>query len=75
MSLCLCQSSAVDTSDYVGRPMNSFMLFSQEQRRLLHRQHGHVDNRTVSKLLGDKWAKLSDNEKRVYADRASQVLV
>ena len=31
------------------------------------------DNRAVSKVLGDRWTKLSDDEKRVYCDRANQV--
>jgi len=55
--------------------MNSFMIFSQEQRSIVRRQHPNLDNRAVSKLLGDKWTKLREDEKRVYYDRASQVRV
>jgi len=51
------------------------MLFSQEQRSIVRRQHPNLDNRAVSKVLGDRWTKLSDDEKRVYCDRANQVLV
>jgi len=54
--------------------MNSFMLFSQEQRSLVHQQHPNLDNRAVSKVLGDKWTKLSEDEKRVYYERANQVI-
>jgi len=55
--------------------MNSFMLFSQEQRSIVRRQHPHLDNRAVSKVLGDRWTKLSEDEKRIYCDRANQVPV
>jgi len=71
----LFQPSAVDDGMYICRPMNSFMIFSQEQRSIVLRQHPNLDNRAVSKLLGDKWMKLGEDEKRVYNDRANQVLV
>ena len=71
----LFQPSAVDDSTLIRRPMNSFMIFSQEQRSVVRRQHPNLDNRAISKLLGDKWTKLSEDEKRVYYDRASQVRV
>jgi len=51
------------------------MLFSQEHRSIVRRQHPNLDNRAVSKVLGDKWTKLCEDEKRVYYDRANQVLV
>jgi len=71
----LFQPSVAEDGVYVCRPMNSFMIFSQEQRSVVRQQHPNLDNRAVSKLLGDKWTKLSENEKRVYYDRANQVLV
>jgi len=55
--------------------MNSFLIFSQEHRSIVRRQHPNLDNRAVSKVLGDKWTKLSEDEKRIYSDRANQVLV
>jgi len=55
--------------------MNSFMIFSQEQRSNVRRQHPNLDNRAVSKLLGDMWTKLSEDEKRIYFYRANQVFV
>jgi len=49
------------------------MIFSQEHRSILRQQHPNLDNRAISKLLGDRWSKLAEDEKRVYYDRANQV--
>ena len=54
----------------VKRPMNSFMLFAKKYRLELTRLHPGRDNRDISILLGEKWRKLSSEEKKGYAREA-----
>ncbi|CAF1443639.1 unnamed protein product [Adineta steineri] len=58
---------------HIRRPMNSFMLFSQEQRGKIHLANPNRDNRNVSKILGEKWYSLSANEQEQYRIRAKQL--
>lgn len=53
--------------------MNSFMLFSQEQRAKIHLANPNRDNRNVSKILGEKWYSLSPHEQEQYKIRAKQL--
>ena len=53
--------------------MNSFMLFSQEQRAKIHLANPNRDNRNVSKILGEKWYSLSPHEQEQYRIRAKQL--
>jgi hypothetical protein len=55
------------------RPMNSFMLFSQEERGKIHLENPHRDNRNVSKILGEKWYSLSHYQQQQYKIRAKQL--
>ena len=55
------------------RPINSFMLFSQEERGKIHLENPHRDNRNVSKILGEKWYSLSKSQQQQYKNRAKQL--
>ncbi|CAF1486603.1 unnamed protein product [Rotaria sp. Silwood1] len=57
----------------IRRPINSFMLFSQEERAKIHLENPHYDNRNVSKILGEKWYSLSQYEQQQYKLRAKQL--
>jgi len=57
----------------IPRPMNSFMIFGKEQRKLIQQQHPDLDNKSVSKLLGQRWASLPDSQKQVYVDKAKEM--
>lgn len=57
----------------IPRPMNSFMCFGKEYRKKIQQQHPNLDNKGVSKLLGQQWASLSDDERQVYVDQASNL--
>jgi hypothetical protein len=68
------ESSSNTTSDSnsrrVKRPMNSFMLFAKKYRLELTRLYPGRDNRDISILLGERWRRLSSEEKRIYAREA-----
>jgi len=58
----------------VKRPMNAFLIFCKRQRSVVRQQNPHIDNRSVTRILGDLWANLDVNEKSVYTDLAKQVI-
>lgn len=57
----------------VSRPLNSFMIFSNEQRALLRAQHPDYDNKVISKMLGERWAALGTAGKAKYYDQAREL--
>ncbi|RNA40724.1 capicua -like protein [Brachionus plicatilis] len=60
-------------NEHVRRPMNAFMIFSKKERPLIHQQHPNCDNRAVSKMLGERWYALDQEEKNFYHQVASQL--
>merc|ERR1719466_521572 len=61
------------SKDHIRRPMNAFMIFSKRHRGMVHQRHPNQDNRTVSKILGEWWYALPQEEKQKYHDLAHQV--
>lgn len=57
----------------ITRPMNSFMLYSKVHRHKVHSLYPHLDNRTVSKLLGETWYQLEQTCKMKYAILAADM--
>lgn len=62
-----------DNKPHIRRPMNAFMIFSKRHRPLVHQKHPNSDNRTVSKILGEWWYFLGEEEKKQYKHLATQV--
>lgn len=48
------------------RPKNGFIRFSVEYRKNLSANQPKMDNREVSRMLGAKWRKMSEEERRPY---------
>jgi hypothetical protein len=67
------QNNSSFKQKHIRRPMNSFMLFSQEQRAKIHLANPNRDNRNVSKILGEKWYSLTPIEQEQYRIRAKQL--
>ncbi len=57
----------------IRRPMNAFIIFSMRHRKLVHERHPNKDNRTVSKILGEWWYELKQEEKQKYVELAQEV--
>src|SRR6218665_594501 len=57
----------------VKRPMNAFLIFCKRHRGLVHEKNPSLDNRSVTRILGDLWANLGQQEKYMYTDLAKQV--
>ncbi|EFN68385.1 Putative transcription factor capicua [Camponotus floridanus] len=73
-SLSALQSQTpLKAKERIRRPMNAFMIFSKRHRALVHQRHPNQDNRTVSKILGEWWYALKQDEKQKYHELASEV--
>jgi len=57
----------------IKRPMNSFLLFSNEQRPILQAENPDKSNAEISKLLGQKWKSMPADKKSVYMDKAAKI--
>ena len=57
----------------VRRPMNAFLIFCKRHRSMVREKNPDLDNRSVTRILGDLWANLKEDEKCVYTDLAKQV--
>lgn len=56
----------------IPRPPNAFMLFANEQRRLVAKQHPHESNKEISCRLGRRWKQLSPEDRQRYFELAKQ---
>eukprot|EP01027_Heterolobosea_sp_BB2_P012522 GEZU01018141.1.p1 GENE.GEZU01018141.1~~GEZU01018141.1.p1 ORF type:complete len:179 (+),score=62.96 GEZU01018141.1:35-538(+) len=54
------------------RPPNSYMLFCTDKREEARRAHPEMKNSEITKILGEMWQKLSEDEKKPYVDAANQ---
>ena len=55
------------------RPMNAFLIFCKKHRTLVREKNPHLDNRSVTRILGELWATLPSPEKDSYLSLAKQV--
>lgn len=73
------QSSKQQTSQQTSsnnieqkRPMNAFLLFCKRQRSLVREKYPNMENRNITRILGDWWSKLDKEQKDKYTDLARQ---
>lgn len=55
---------------YVKRPMNSFMVWSKDERQRLARLYPEHQNADISRMLGERWGKMTPAEKEPYVEQA-----
>nr|XP_006006054.2 PREDICTED: HMG box-containing protein 1 isoform X2 [Latimeria chalumnae] len=63
-------STVSATSNKCKRPMNAFMLFAKKYRVEYTQMYPGKDNRAISVILGDRWKKMKNEERRVYTMEA-----
>ncbi|CAG5113805.1 Oidioi.mRNA.OKI2018_I69.chr2.g7895.t1.cds [Oikopleura dioica] len=57
----------------VKRPMNAFMVWSREQRKILSKQFPKMHNSEISRNLGERWRQLNEDEKIPFVDEAKRL--
>lgn len=68
------QQQQQPTSNHIEqkRPMNAFLLFCKRQRSLVREKYPNLENRNITRILGDWWSKLDKEQKDKYTDLARQ---
>ena len=57
--------------DFPPKPLNSYMLYMREQRRLAGRI---LDSAAFSKICGKRWNSLDQSKKKIYIDQAKLLM-
>ncbi|XP_051137508.1 high mobility group B protein 13-like [Andrographis paniculata] len=56
------------------KPASSFLLFSKDARKNLAEERPGISNSTLNALISVKWKELSEEEKRVWNDKAAKAM-
>lgn len=59
-------------SHHARRPPNAFLIFCKKHRPIVREKYANLENRGVTKILGEWWALLHNNEKLPYNDLAKE---
>ncbi|KAI8503697.1 Transcription factor SOX-7 [Branchiostoma belcheri] len=59
----------------IKRPMNAFLVWATPQRRRLNILHPGLKNADISKVLGQRWRQMTNQQKNPYFMEASQLKV
>uniref|UniRef100_A0A8R1E2U0 Sex-determining region Y protein n=1 Tax=Caenorhabditis japonica TaxID=281687 RepID=A0A8R1E2U0_CAEJA len=57
----------------IKRPMNAFMVWSQQRRQQISATGQKFHNSDISKMLGAEWRKMDERDKIPFVDRAKQL--
>ena len=57
---------------HLHRPMNAFLLFCKQHRPVVRERHPSIENRAVTKILGEWWSNLEEEDKSPYTSLAHQ---
>lgn len=61
-----------EPSHHARRPMNAFLIFCKRHRTIVKNRYPHLENRAVTKILGEWWAGLEPEDKSCYTELAKQ---
>ena len=62
-----------EPAHHARRPMNAFLIFCKRHRGVVRERYPNLENRSITKILGEWWANLEPSEKASYTDLARRV--
>ena len=66
------QASSGSSQSSQKRPMNAFLIFCKRHRSVVKSKYPHLENRSITKILGEWWAALDGEQKQTYTELARQ---
>nr|XP_014292508.1 uncharacterized protein LOC106691294 isoform X2 [Halyomorpha halys]XP_014292509.1 uncharacterized protein LOC106691294 isoform X2 [Halyomorpha halys] len=66
------QKEKADTLGHNKGPMNAFLIFCKQQRGCMRRKYPSLENREMTRVLGEWWASLGHIDKSLYSALAHQ---
>ncbi|CAH2041757.1 unnamed protein product, partial [Iphiclides podalirius] len=61
-----------EPAHHARRPMNAFLIFCKRHRSVVRDKYPNLENRSITKILGEWWANLDKEEKACYTSLAKQ---
>uniref|UniRef100_A0ABD2WFM8 HMG box domain-containing protein n=1 Tax=Trichogramma kaykai TaxID=54128 RepID=A0ABD2WFM8_9HYME len=66
------ESEGPEPAHHARRPMNAFLIFCKRHRASVRSGFPHLENRAVTRVLGEWWAMLIDEQKQAYTNLAQE---
>lgn len=66
------QESETEPAHHARRPMNAFLIFCKRHRSVVRDKYPNLENRSITKILGEWWANLDKEDKGSYTSLAKQ---
>ncbi|XP_012264586.1 transcription factor Sox-11 isoform X2 [Athalia rosae] len=66
------QEEQREPAHHARRPMNAFLIFCKRHRGSVRSGFPHLENRAVTRVLGEWWATLHPDQKRCYTNLAQE---
>ena len=60
--------------NHIKRPMNAFLLYSQQYRWIFNALHPGRNNREISTILGKHWREMKPEQKEPYKEKARELM-
>ena len=64
-----------EPAHHARRPMNAFLIFCKRHRASVRSGFPNLENRAVTRVLGEWWAMLNDEQKEAYTNLAQEVIL